>query len=92
MGVEEMAPSTTRWTYITWLSPQDVPKYDILRCWGYVIWSNETLGTLRLLEKGQSTDCTYQRLLLLGNRERPQGKYVSSRVLGPNTSPGKRKH
>lgn len=35
--------------------------YTALRCWGYVIWSDETLRILGLLEKRQSTGWTYKQ-------------------------------
>ncbi|RFU33643.1 hypothetical protein B7463_g2654, partial [Scytalidium lignicola] len=67
--------------------------YDTLRRWGYVIWSNETLRTLGLLEKERSTDSTYKRKVLvihcyraadldgrLGNKERRQGRAVETRT------------
>jgi hypothetical protein len=68
-------------------------EYDTLRCWGYVIWSNETLGALGLLKEGQSTDWTYERKVLvtycyraadltgrLGNNERRRGRTVETRA------------
>ena len=68
-------------------------QYDTLRCWGYVIWSNETLRTFGLLEKRQSVDSTYDGMALvtqcyraadlngrLGNDERRLGQSVELRT------------
>lgn len=69
-------------------------EYDTLRCWGYVIWSNETLRTLGLLEKRRSTDWTYERKVIviscyraadlmgrLGNDERRPRRSIEMRTL-----------
>jgi hypothetical protein len=40
-------------------------QYNALRCWGYLIWSDETLGILGLLEKRQSTDWTYKQKIVV---------------------------
>jgi len=67
--------------------------FNTLRDWGYLIWSNETLGILGLLEKRHSTDWSYKQNAVVthtyraddlpshfGNQERRRGSSVESRT------------